>query len=124
MRLVEMSLRVTQVTFLGLEEQVGHADAHAALDFMDDFTLEGVADKITVPFLVVHGEKDHLVPLEDARRAVASAVNSPRAELVVTTAEYGGEGHCCMDNMQTGVDLIYDWLADVLGADLKAQIRS
>jgi hypothetical protein len=34
----------------------------------------------------------------------------------VTTAEFGGEGHCCMDGMQTGVDLIYDWLADKLGA--------
>ncbi len=94
----------------------GQPSQEAALDFLRPFTLEGIAERITVPFLVVHGEKDHLVPLEDARRSVAAAVNSPRAELVVTTAELGGEGHCCMDGMQSGVDLIYDWLADVLRA--------
>ena len=94
----------------------GQPSQEAALEFMRNFTLEGVADKITVPFLVVHGEKDHLVPLDDAKRSVEAAVNSPRAQLVITTAEFGGEGHCTMDGMQTGVDLIYDWLAENLAA--------
>lgn len=85
-----------------------------ALEFMSSFTLDGVAEELTVPLLVVHGEADHLVPLEDARRTVEAAKNSPEATLVVTTAEFGGEGHCTMDGMQTGVDLIYDWLADHL----------
>jgi dienelactone hydrolase len=94
----------------------GQPSQGAALEFLSNFTLEGVVDKITVPFLVVHGENDHLVPLEDARRSVEAAINSPDARLVITTAEYGGEGHCCMDGMQTGVDLIYDWLAEHLNA--------
>jgi dienelactone hydrolase len=93
----------------------GQPSNEAALEFLRRFTLAGVVQQITVPFLVVHGEKDHLAPMEDATRCVEGAVNSPRAELAVTTAEYGGEGHCNMDGMQTGVDLIYDWLAEALG---------
>jgi len=91
----------------------GQKTREDALAFLDAFSLEGVAQNIKVPLLVVHGEKDHLVSLEDAKRLAGAA---PRGELVVTTAEYGGEGHCCMDGMQTGVDLIYDWLAEKLRA--------
>lgn len=91
----------------------GQSTKEAALDFLDAFSLEGIAQKIEAPLLVVHGEKDHLVSLEDAKLLASSA---PKGELVVTTAEFGGEGHCCMDGMQTGVDLIYDWLAEKLGA--------
>ena len=89
------------------------ADREAALDLLDNFCLEGIAQKIEAPLLVVHGEKDHLVPFDDAERLAKAA---PKGELVATTADYGGEGHCCMDGMQTGVDLIYDWLAEKLGA--------
>jgi dienelactone hydrolase len=91
----------------------GQKTREDALKLLDDFKLDGVAQKIKVPMLVVHGEKDHLVSLDDAKHLANAA---PKGELVVTTAEYGGEGHCCMDGMQTGVDLIYDWLAEKLGA--------
>jgi pimeloyl-ACP methyl ester carboxylesterase len=91
----------------------GQTTREAALAVLDKFSLEGIAQKIDAPLLVVHSAKDHLVPLEDAERLAKAA---PKGELVVTTAEFGGEGHCCMDGMQTGVDLIYDWLADKLGA--------
>jgi dienelactone hydrolase len=91
----------------------GQKTREAALDFLDKFKLDGIAQKIEAPLLVVHSIKDHLVPFEDAERLAKAA---PKGELVVTTAEFGGEGHCCMDGMQTGVDLIYDWLADKLGA--------
>jgi dienelactone hydrolase len=91
----------------------GRSTTEAALDVLDDFKLEGIAQKMTAPLLVVHGEKDHLVSLEDAKLLANAA---PKGELVVTTAEFGGEGHCCMDGMQTGVDLIYDWLAEKLNA--------
>jgi len=91
----------------------GQPDRESALRLLDDFTLENIAHQIKAPLLVVHGENDHLVTLDDARLLAKSV---PSGELVVTTAEYGGEGHCCMDGMQTGVDLIYDWLAEKLGA--------
>jgi dienelactone hydrolase len=91
----------------------GQKTREEALGVLDAFNLDGVAQKIAAPLLVVHGASDHLVSLEDAKLLAKAA---PKGELVVTTAEFGGEGHCCMDGMQTGVDLIYDWLAEKLGA--------
>jgi dienelactone hydrolase len=79
-------------------------------------TLEGVADKITCPLLVTHGEADRQVPLRHAVRTYEAAVNSPRRELKVFTAAEGGVEHCQVDNAANGVDYMCDWIADVLGA--------
>ena len=52
-------------------------------------TLEGIIDQVTCPLLVVHGANDRQVPLEQAERTVHRAINSPRAELRIFTAEEG-----------------------------------
>jgi dienelactone hydrolase len=80
------------------------------------FTLEGVADKITCPLLVTHGAEDRQIPVEYAQKTVDAAVNSPRRELKVFTAEEGGTQHCQADNVTIGTDYMHDWIADVLGA--------
>jgi dienelactone hydrolase len=77
-------------------------------------TLEGVADKITCPLLVVHGANDRQVPLEQAERTVREAVRSPRAELRVFTAEEGGAEHVGGDLFSPTIDYIADWVAEVL----------
>jgi dienelactone hydrolase len=107
----KISAPVTQLLWV-----TGTSTQEEALGVLDAFSLEGVTQKIECPLLVVHSAEDHLVSLGDAKLLADSA---PQGELVVTTAEYGGEGHCSMDGMQTGVDLIYDWLAEKLGADMR-----
>jgi dienelactone hydrolase len=77
-------------------------------------TLEGVADRITCPLLVVHGAADRQVPLEQAERTVREAVNSPRAELRIFTAREGGAEHVGGDLFSPTIDYIADWTADVL----------
>lgn len=80
-------------------------------------TLKGVADKITCPLLVVHGENDRQVPLWHAERTVAEAVNSPDAELKVNRLADGGAEHCGADNSTIVVDYMADWVADRLHAN-------
>jgi fermentation-respiration switch protein FrsA (DUF1100 family) len=77
-------------------------------------TLEGVAARITCPLLVVHGANDRQVPLEQAERTVREAVNSPRAELRVFSAEEGGAEHVGGDLFSSTIDCIADWTAEVL----------
>ena len=77
-------------------------------------TLEGIADRITCPLLVVHGAADRQVPLEQAERTVREAVNSPRAELRIFTASEGGAEHVGGDLFSPTIDYIADWTADVL----------
>jgi dienelactone hydrolase len=86
-------------------------EAYAKIAAMN---LDGVVQKIRCPLLVVHGANDRQVPLEQAERTVREAVNSPRAELRVFTAEEGGAEHVNGDLFSPAIDCIADWAAEVL----------
>jgi dipeptidyl aminopeptidase/acylaminoacyl peptidase len=80
-------------------------------------TLEGVADKITCPLLIVHGENDRQVPLWHAERTYEAAVNSPGRELKICRLADGAAEHCGADNSTLVVDYMTDWVAEKLGGD-------
>jgi len=80
-------------------------------------TLEGIADKITCPLLVVHGEKDRLLPVAIAKKTIDEAVNSPIRTLKIFTAAEGGVEHCQADDGQIVTEYISDWVAGILGGD-------
>ena len=90
-----------------------------AKKLFEEFTLEPIADKITCPLLVIHGQNDRQVPLDHARWTVEAAVNSPNRELKIFTAAEGGVEHCQLDNRTLGVDYMADWIAETLGGDPK-----
>jgi hypothetical protein len=78
-------------------------------------TLEGVLERIQVPFLIAHGERDRQISIEYAHRSFAQLVNSPDRELKILTAREGGVEHVGADNMSFGRDYIADWFAEKLG---------
>ncbi|PXW97542.1 prolyl oligopeptidase family protein [Sphaerotilus hippei] len=89
---------------------------------MDDFMriaenvhLDGVVEKIRVPFLVTHGEKDSQIPLKWAHRTYEQLVNSPKRELKVFTDREGGVQHSSFDNSANAGACIADWVAETLG---------
>ncbi len=89
---------------------------------MDDFLtkaegmhLDGILDRIRVPFLVTHGENDRQIPLKYAQRTFDQLVNSPKRDLVIFTTREGGVEHSSLDNPYNAGALIADWLAEVLG---------
>jgi fermentation-respiration switch protein FrsA (DUF1100 family) len=79
--------------------------------FAPRVTLAPVIDKITVPFLVTHGDKDRQIPREYAYQQYEGAVNSPKRELKFFTEREGGVQHCSADNMANARDYIADWVA-------------
>jgi dienelactone hydrolase len=79
--------------------------------FAPAITLEGVVERITVPFLVTHGAGDRQIPSEYAHQQYDGAVNSPDRELRFFTAREGGVEHVGGDNMLTGASYISDWIA-------------
>ena len=108
------------------ENPVPHYWAHVHWVFgaegMDDFlerskgmTLDGVMERITVPFLVTHGEKDRQIALDYAHQAYDQLGNAASRELKVFTAREGGVEHVGADNMSFGRDYIADWFAEQLG---------
>jgi dienelactone hydrolase len=88
---------------------VGAPDNATALEWSKKFTLEGVADKVQCPILILHGENDRIVPVAEARK-LYERVGSKDKTLKIFTAEEGGAEHCQVDNRQLGVDFIGDWL--------------
>ncbi|HSI56443.1 MAG TPA: prolyl oligopeptidase family serine peptidase [Ideonella sp.] len=89
---------------------------------MDDFFakasgmhLNGVLDRIRVPFLVTHGENDRQIPLKYAHQTYEQLVNSPKRDLMIFTAREGGVEHSSLDNPYNAGNQIADWLAEQLG---------
>src|SRR5712671_1082272 len=88
---------------------VGAPDNATALEWAKKFTLEGVADKVECPILILHGENDRVVPLSEAKK-LYERVGSRNKTLKIFTEAEGGAEHCQVDNRQLGVDFIGDWL--------------
>lgn len=87
-------------------------------DFMriaENVHLDGVLDRIKVPFLVTHGEKDSQIPLKWAHCTYEQLVNSPKRELKIFTDREGGVQHASFDNAINAGHYIADWVAETLG---------
>ena len=80
-----------------------------------DMNLNGVMERITVPFLITHGEKDRQIALDYAHQSFGQLTNSSRRELKIFTDREGGVEHVGADNMSFGRDFIADWFAQTLG---------
>jgi pimeloyl-ACP methyl ester carboxylesterase len=80
---------------------------------MARFNLSGVAEKITCPFLILHGEHDRQVFVSDAYK-LCEAASSEQKELKIFTEQEGGSAHCQNDNRVLAINYIADWLEDVL----------
>lgn len=90
---------------------------------MDDFMriaeqvhLDGVLDRIRVPFLVTHGQADKQIPVEFAQRSYDQLVNSPDRELKIFTPREGGIQHSSFDNSINAGHYIADWVAERFAA--------
>jgi fermentation-respiration switch protein FrsA (DUF1100 family) len=92
----------------------GISDPTALAEHAARFTLDGVAEKITCPLLVIHGAADRQVPLEHAHRTIDQARSAARRDLVVFPEGGWGDQHCQVDDPTLAVDLIADWLQEVL----------
>jgi dienelactone hydrolase len=88
---------------------VGAPDNDTALEWAKRFTLDGVADRIECPVLILHGENDRIVPLKEAK-TLYERIGSKRKHLKIFTAEEGGAEHCQVDHRQMGIDYVGDWL--------------
>jgi dienelactone hydrolase len=93
----------------------GAKDMDEFMQIAEHVHLDGILDRIKVPFLVTHGQKDSQIPLHWAERTYEQLVNSPRRELKVFTEREGGVQHSSFDNSANAGAYIADWVAETLG---------
>ena len=77
--------------------------------------LNGILDRVRVPFLVTHGSRDRQIPVAYAQQTYDQLVNSPRRELKLFDERTSGVEHVSVDNMSYGRSYIADWIAEVFG---------
>lgn len=88
----------------------GCGDRDEFLKLAPRITLRGTVERIKVPFLVVHGERDRQIPVKYAHDLFEDLVNSPARELRIFTDREGGVEHCSIDNIPVVRDYICDWI--------------
>ncbi|UFS58789.1 alpha/beta hydrolase family protein [Subtercola endophyticus] len=86
------------------------------LAIADEVSLDGVVEKITVPFLITHGANDRQINVKYAQRSYDQAVNSPERALRIFADPEGGTEHISIDNMPVVSAYIADWIADTFRA--------
>ncbi|HEY5378912.1 MAG TPA: prolyl oligopeptidase family serine peptidase [Pseudolabrys sp.] len=84
-----------------------------AIKKLAPFKLDGAVQKITCPFLMLHGEGDEQIPLPEARKCF-DAVGSKNKTFKLFTREEGGYHHCQIDNQSICSAYMWDWLERVL----------
>lgn len=82
-----------------------------AIELIRKFTLVGVADKVTCPFLTLHGVNDKFASVSEAQ-ILHDNVGSKNKTLKIFDAEEGGAEHCQVDDRQAGVNYIADWITE------------
>ncbi|HWU04175.1 MAG TPA: alpha/beta fold hydrolase [Novosphingobium sp.] len=93
----------------------GAADMGEFLRIAPGVTLNGVLDRIKVPFLVTHGQNDRQISLDYAHQTYEQLVNSPKRELKIFDQRTQGVEHVSLDNMSYGRGFIADWIAETFG---------
>lgn len=84
-----------------------------ALKKIEGFKLDGVAQKVKCPFLLMHGAADAQVSIPEAQKLFDS-IGSKDKTFRVFTEEEGGAQHCQRDYLTLAVDTIADWVDEHL----------
>lgn len=93
----------------------GAKDMDEFMAIAEHIHLDGILDRIRVPFLVTHGEQDTQIPLHWAQRTYDQLIHSPKRAIKIFTAREGGNQHASFDNSANAGAAIADWVAETLG---------
>jgi dienelactone hydrolase len=84
-----------------------------ALKKIEGFRLDGIAQKVHCPFLLMHGAEDAQVSTAEAQK-LFDAIGAKDKTFRVFTAEEGGAQHCQRDYLTRAIDVVADWLDENL----------
>ena len=102
---------IPQVTREAFVHYSGAADEAEGRGIASTLNLEGVASQITSPLLIVHGERDPLIPWKQGQR-IADEASGPTTFVLIEGGNHG------VNNLpfESG-PVILDWVCDQLGVD-------
>jgi dienelactone hydrolase len=93
---------------------MGTKTMEEAVKRVQQWTLADVLPRVKQPLLILHGEHDLAIPVDDARKAFAAAGSTDKQLRIFTEAE-GGAEHVQADEPDAARQLVADWMAQRLG---------
>ena len=105
--------KTVSVPWFQLPWVMGTETMEEGLERVKQWTLVDVLPRLTQPLLIVHGENDRQVVVEDARSAFEAAGSADKTLRIFTAAE-GGAEHCQTDEPDPARQLIADWFVSRL----------
>jgi pimeloyl-ACP methyl ester carboxylesterase len=115
--------KAISVPFFQLPWVMGTKTMEEALERVKRWTLVDVLPRLKQPFLILHGEHDLAIPLEDARKAYEAAGSTDKQLRIFTVAQ-GGAEHVQADQPDQARQLIADWFAQHLRQSLRMPGRA
>lgn len=100
-----------------LQWLLGAADDADARQKLAAFTLDGYAQRISVPVYVLHGTDDVIMDLAGAKKFVSELTTE---DVTFEVYDAAGSLHCSYDYAAYAVSALTDWFADRLGVTGKS----
>ena len=97
-----------------VQRLLGGASHEEARKQLKDFTMAGIAQHITCPTLITHGDKDTLMSVEGAKRLFAEIGAKDKTLKIYSEEDGGGRVHCSHDYWAHNVPYMLDWLSERL----------
>jgi dienelactone hydrolase len=110
----ETKTKNLSVGFFQLQWIMGTKTMEEALERVQQYKLDGVMQRLTQPLLMLHGDHDMAIPVDDARKAFAAAGSADKQLRIFSGAE-GGAEHVQADEPDAARQLIADWFAQRFG---------
>jgi dienelactone hydrolase len=87
----------------------GTGNMQDAIRRIENFRVAMFADRVSCPFLIVHGAEDRQISTSDAQ-AMFDAIGARDKELKIFSGEDGGAAHTQFDNHLPAVQFVADWM--------------
>jgi hypothetical protein len=84
---------------------------------LDDYTLDGVADRIKCPILITDPDHEQFWPGQSRKLYEAVSTPAESKALVAFTVEEGSDSHCEPRALGLRDERIFNWLDGILGRD-------
>lgn len=94
----------------------GVNDPLAVVDAFKAYTLAPVASRIDIDVLILAGEDDHFVPLDQVEEYKKSLVHARSVTSIVFDRASGGSEHCQLGAPSLWHAALFDWLSSKFGA--------
>ncbi|MEH6583488.1 MAG: alpha/beta hydrolase [Halioglobus sp.] len=97
----------------------GQTTPFGFLKWMLDFNLNDTAQQIEQDAIIIMGENDHLVPVEQMRIQADAMINAKSVTTRLVTAKEHGAQHCQIGNPDLVIDEILRWMDGLVRRDLR-----